>query len=147
MKTDNKQTVQRTDFPEEKFMTKDEFLEHLKRQYCDLSDNYSILQEKFGSLLKSKDEPSIAEIFLSAKEASEAILKNNIAASPRPLQIDEVAHAFFNSSRVESWEVLGEEYAGHKIGAIYSFVLGLVEKHIGESMCIKSEQIISKEEV
>jgi hypothetical protein len=43
--------------------------------------------------------------------------------------------------------VLGEEYAGHKIGAIYSFVLELIEKHIGESMCIKSEQIISKEEV
>lgn len=86
------------------------------------------------------------KVFATAEETREAFLNRNLQL-PKVVQIDEVAHAFFNSSRVESWEVLGEEYAGHKIGAIYSFVLGLIEKHIGESMCIKREQFVSKGEV
>ena len=57
--------------------------------------------------------------------------KNN---SPKPLQIDEVAYAYFNQVRVNSWNILSNDYAGHKVGALYAFVLKLIEEHITESV-------------
>lgn len=66
--------------------------------------------------------PLKQDVFASAKKPQEQ--------DPAPLQIDEVAHAYFNTYRVENWDILGEEFGGHKIGAIYSFALKLIEKHI-----------------
>lgn len=57
--------------------------------------------------------------------------KNN---KPKPLQIDEVAYAYFNQVRVNSWNILSNDYAGHKVGALYAFVLKLIEEHITESV-------------
>ena len=52
----------------------------------------------------------------------------------KPLQIDEVAYAYFNQVRVNSWNILSNDYAGHKVGALYAFVLNLIEEHITESV-------------
>jgi len=69
---------------------------------------------------------------------------HEMAKESKPISIDEVSHAFFNSQRVENWENLNKTYAGHKVGAIYSFVLDLVEKHIGESVGCGLENYIKK---
>lgn len=55
-------------------------------------------------------------------------------SEPKPLQIDEVAYAYFNQVRVNSWNILSNDYAGHKVGALYAFVLKLIEEHITESV-------------
>lgn len=55
-------------------------------------------------------------------------------SEPKPLQIDEVAYAYFNQVRVNSWNILSNDYAGHKVGALYTFVLKLIEEHITESV-------------
>lgn len=55
-------------------------------------------------------------------------------SEPKPLQIDEVAYAYFNQVRVNSWNILSNDYAGHKVGALYAFVLNLIEEHITESV-------------
>lgn len=59
---------------------------------------------------------------------------HELAKQPAKVGIDEVAHAYISSLRVEGWETLCEEFGGHKIGAIYLFVLDLIQKHISDSL-------------
>ena len=58
---------------------------------------------------------------------------HELAKQPAKVGINEVAHAYISSLRVEGWETLCEEFGGYKIGAIYAFVLGLIEQHISNS--------------
>ena len=59
---------------------------------------------------------------------------HKLAKTPKKCSIDEVAHAYFQSLRVNSWEEIGKDFGGYKIGALYAFVLELVEKHIADSL-------------
>lgn len=59
---------------------------------------------------------------------------HELANQPMKCSIDEVAAAYFQSLRVENYEVLGEEFGGYKLGRIYLFVLDLLSKHIDDTM-------------
>ena len=50
------------------------------------------------------------------------------------LPLDEVAAAYFAAARVENASELELEFGGYKIGAIYAFVLGLLNQHINASL-------------
>lgn len=67
---------------------------------------------------------------------------HKLAETPRPLLMDEVASAFIASLRVEDWENLGNEFGGRKIGAIYNYILDVLNEKIEESnsMVMSSEQ-------
>ena len=75
---------------------------------------------------------------------NETILEkiHKIAEQPRPLLMDEVAAAFIASMRVEDWENLGNEFGGRKIGAIYNYILDMLNDRITDnnSMIINAEQ-------
>lgn len=59
---------------------------------------------------------------------------HKLANQPMKCSIDEVAAAYFQSLRVENYEILGEEFGGYKVGRIYLFVLDLLSKHIDDTM-------------
>ena len=55
------------------------------------------------------------------------------ASIPRPLMIDEVAASFISYLRVQSWEDLGLEYGGYKIGRILAYILDVLCTEIEDS--------------
>lgn len=59
---------------------------------------------------------------------------HELAKQPAKCSIDEVAHAFLSAERVGNWENLTMEFGGYKLGAIYLFVLKLIERHIADSL-------------
>lgn len=68
-------------------------------------------------------------------ETNNSIAKiHELAKRPAKCSLDEVAHAFFAALRVENWEELSNEFGGYKVGAIYAFILGLIEQHIADTL-------------
>ena len=75
----------------------------------------------------------MGDLKFMTKETTTIDKIHELAKQPAKVSIDEAAHAFLASARVEGWETLCEEFGGYKIGAIYAFVLGLIEQHISDS--------------
>lgn len=74
---------------------------------------------------------TVEETIDLTKESPEDLISEQ---ETKPYRIDEVAFAYFNDKRVSFYKIMDCTYAGYKIGAIYSFILGLIEKYIGSSM-------------
>ena len=74
---------------------------------------------------------TIEETIDLTKESPEDLISEQ---ETKPYRIDEVAFAYFNDRRVTLYQLMDCTYAGYKIGAIYSFILGLIENYIGSSM-------------
>ena len=55
------------------------------------------------------------------------------AEVPRPLMIDEVSASFISWLRVQSWEDLGNDFGGYKIGRILAYILDLICTEIEDS--------------
>lgn len=55
------------------------------------------------------------------------------AEIPRPLMLDEVSASFISWLRVNSWENLGDEFGGYKIGRILAYILDLICTEIEDS--------------
>jgi len=52
---------------------------------------------------------------------------------PHPLMIDEVAASFVSFLRVQSWEDLGTEFGGYKVGRILAYILDVLCTEIEDS--------------
>lgn len=55
------------------------------------------------------------------------------AEVPHPLMLDEVSASFISWLRVSSWEDLGKEFGGYKIGRILAYILDLICTEIEDS--------------
>ena len=86
-------------------------------------------QEKIEQIEQQTEKEEI-----SIKERLKRIHK--LAAQPMPLSIDEVALAFIACGRVENWDCLGEKFGGHKIGAIYAYIMDLISNNIEKQMSL-----------
>lgn len=55
------------------------------------------------------------------------------AKVPHPLMLDEVSASFISWLRVSSWEDLGKEFGGYKIGRILAYILDILNQQIEDS--------------
>lgn len=55
------------------------------------------------------------------------------AEVPRPLMLDEVSASFVSFLRVQSWEDLGTEFGGYKVGRILAYILDVLCTEIEDS--------------
>lgn len=55
------------------------------------------------------------------------------AEIPRPLMLDEVSASFISWLRVQSWEDLGNDFGGYKIGRILAYILDVLCTEIEDS--------------
>lgn len=55
------------------------------------------------------------------------------AEVPHPLMLDEVSASFISWLRVQSWEDLGTDFGGYKIGRILAYILDVLNEKIEDS--------------
>ena len=55
------------------------------------------------------------------------------AEVPHPLMLDEVSASFISWLRVQSWEDLGTDFGGYRIGRILAYILDVLNEKIEDS--------------
>lgn len=79
-------------------------------------------------LALEKARKSIAE--MTKKELEKGNIIPNEENEPQKCPLDEVAAAYIATLRVENYADLGYEFGGYKIGAIYSYILQVLNDSI-----------------
>ena len=99
-------------------MIKTDFMSNVRNFKKELEKN----KEKSDKIEKEK---------VDSKNKFQRLLEES--KTPRPLGIDEVAASFISMYRVSSWENLGDNFGGYKVGRILAYILGVLNEKIEES--------------
>ena len=99
-------------------MIKTDFMSNVRNFKKELEKN----KEKSDKIEKEK---------VDSKNEFKRLLEES--KTPRPLGIDEVAASFISMSRVLSWENLGDDFGGYKVGRIFAYILDVLNEKIEES--------------
>lgn len=99
-------------------MIKTDFMSNVRNFKKELEKN----KEKSDKIEKEK---------VDSKNEFQRLLEES--KTPRPLGIDEVAASFISMYRVSSWENLGDNFGGYKVGRILAYILGVLNEKIEES--------------
>lgn len=87
-----------------------------------------VISDEHCKKLKNKTERDLGKLHAEAEV-------------PHPLMLDEVSASFISWLRVSSWEDLGKEFGGYKIGRILAYILDLICAEIEDSTAAISEEL------